>query len=252
MEQTAAILRIERSSIYDGQGLRTVVFFKGCPLRCAWCSTPESQNPLPEQGENYSYGREMTVEQVMAEISKDEIFFFHSGGGVTLSGGEPLCQADFAAEILRQSQRLGVDTAMESSLCLPWNELAKVLPHLNTLYADIKLMDGARHRRYCGADNSLILSNLRWLAAWEWPLKLIIRMPLIPTINDDEQNLYALAQFCRELKRVEQVELLPYHRLGVHTYAELGREYTLSDIKTPSAAYMAAMRRLLGHYLDKS
>jgi len=249
MSATATILRLERSSIHDGAGLRTVIFFKGCPLACAWCSTPESQAPEIESGEGYQYGRVMTVPELMREIIKDEVFFFHSSGGVTLSGGEPLLQADFAGLLLRECRRLNIDTAMETSLILPWSETVKTLPFLNTLFADLKLMDPRRHRRWCGRDNRLILENLRRIAAWEWPLTLIVRTPLIPGINDDDENIIAIARFCQDLGRVERLELLPYHRLGVHTYARLGREYPLADIKPPSPAAVAERRQLAGQYV---
>ena len=249
MGESGMILRLERSSIHDGEGLRTVVFFKGCPLSCAWCSTPESQSPEIEKGEGYSYGQRMTVAEVMAEIGKDEVFFFHSGGGVTLSGGEPLAQADFAAALLKEARRLNIDTALESSLALPWREVAKALPDLNTLFADIKLMNPERHRFWCGQDNQLILENLRRVAAWDWPLTLVARMPLVPGVNDDDENILATARFCRELGRVERLELLPYHRLGLHTYAKLGREYLLPQVKPPSPDYLAERRRLAGQYI---
>ena len=112
MSKTGRVLRIEKTSIHDGEGLRTVVFLKGCPLRCEWCSTPESQRMEIEK----RYGKDMTVEEVVKEIYKDEIFFFHSGGGVTISGGEVLMQADFAKEILISCMEQRIPTAIETSL----------------------------------------------------------------------------------------------------------------------------------------
>ncbi|MCC8165375.1 MAG: radical SAM protein, partial [Planctomycetes bacterium] len=126
------VLRLERSSIHDGDGLRTVVFLKGCPLRCQWCSTPESMSSAIETAGDNTYGTVMTVDQVMAEVRKDVIFYFHSGGGMTLSGGEPLVQPDFSAELLARAQREGINTAMETSLAVPYKLVERVLPNLNT------------------------------------------------------------------------------------------------------------------------
>lgn len=247
--KSGVVLRIEKSSIFDGDGLRTVVFLKGCPLSCQWCSTPESQNPQIERAGERVFGRVMSVEQVMTEVCKDEVFFFHSGGGLTLSGGEPLLQADFAAALLAECRRLGINTAIETSLCLPFSEMEKLLPYLDLAFVDLKLMDPEQHRRYCGQDNRLILSNIRRLAAWQWPLELVIRTPLIPGINDGDHNLAELGRFCAGLPRLRAVELLPYHRLGLHTYAQLGRDYPLPQVAVPAADQMAERRAFLRRYL---
>jgi pyruvate formate lyase activating enzyme len=240
------VLRIEKSSLHDGDGLRTVVFLKGCSLHCSWCSTPESQSPVIEQG----YGKIMTSEQVMQEVTKDEVFFFHSGGGLTVSGGEPLLQADFVAELLQESHHRSINTAMESSMCLHFDEVIKVLPHLDTLFADIKHMDANKHKDYCGKDNTMILDNIRRAAAWKSSLKLIARVPLIPGVNDDDENMRSLGEFCASLQHLDGVELLPYHRLGVGTYAKLGRRYLLPTVKTPSAEVMIERKMFLRQYID--
>ena len=135
------VLRTERSSIHDGDGFRTVVFLKGCPLCCLWCSTPESQSPAIEQAAETTYGQAMSVEDLMALVRKDSIFYFHSGGGLTLSGGEPLVQADFAAELLRQAQSEGINTAIETCLAVPFANVEKALPNLDVMYADLKHID---------------------------------------------------------------------------------------------------------------
>jgi pyruvate formate lyase activating enzyme len=281
---TGSVLRIERSSIHDGPGLRTVVFLKGCPLRCSWCSTPESQDPLPERGylsdfctlcgtcvdvcppgalrlsEDRSsilrdvakcglcftcvdacpggaikrYGTFMTVEETVREIVKDEVFFFHSGGGVTLSGGEPLTQAKFVVRLLRECRERGIHTAMETSFHVPFDCIEGVLPLLDLLYVDIKHMDGECHRQWIGQENALILENIRKADAFEAAVEMVFRIPLIPHLNDSDSNLGAVADFCRSMTKLKEVELLPYHRLGSHVYGALGREYALMALAPPS------------------
>lgn len=280
------VLRIERSSIHDGEGLRTVVFLKGCPLTCRWCSTPESQRTVVEKGylsercvgcgrcvENCSegalslvdgrvmtdnslctdclgcvaacprearkeYGHIMTVSQVVAEISKDEIFFFHSGGGVTISGGECLLQPDFVAGVLQECRLRGIDTAIETSLFASWQNVEKLLPYLNTLYVDLKHADGGAHKELVGVNNDVILANLKKLDRSDIPFQLHLRIPLIPGINDGDETLLAALSIATELKNLKEIEILPYHRLGVGTYVQLGKTYQLEDVPTPSQKYI--------------
>ena len=239
------ILRLERSSIHDGDGFRTVVFFKGCPLRCMWCSTPESQSSKIEHTENLTYGEVMSVDQLMTEVRKDSIFYFHSGGGLTISGGEPLVQADFAAELLKQARSEGINTAIETSLCLPFRQVEKVLPHLDIIYADIKHIDPEKHKKYCGMDNAIILDNIRRVDARAKDIKYILRIPLIPGINDDADTLHGLGAFCAELQNLFCVQVLPYHRLGMDTYRKLGRSYPLADVVAPSDEHMEACRAII-------
>jgi pyruvate formate lyase activating enzyme len=228
------ILRIERTSIHDGKGLRVVVFLKGCPLSCKWCSTPESQQADVENG----YGRILTVDQVVDEICKDEIFFFHSGGGVTISGGECLLQPDFVAGVLKECLQRGINTAIETSLFAPWQSVQKVLPLLNTIYVDLKHPDGGIHEKFAGVDNSLILTNLKKLDQSNLLFDIHLRIPLIPGINDEDDTLLATLSIAKTIKKLKEIEILPYHRLGVGTYALLGRSYELQDVATPSREYI--------------
>ena len=291
-----SVLRIERTSIHDGQGLRTVIFLKGCPLSCRWCSTPESQRSTPQkgyardrclgcgrcvcscpegallraeegrkvltdaskckncfvcvakclQGAQIRYGRLMFVRDVIREIVKDEIFFFHSGGGVTISGGEPLSQSDFVAEVLRECRELGIHTAMETSLHAPYESIEKVLPWLNVLYVDLKHMDQELHKQWVGQDNTLILDNLRKLDQANDSLEIIVRLPLVPGANDSSTNLSAVAQFCRSLQKIKEIELLPYHRLGLETYRNLERDYLLKELLPPSQEQLSEWAEFLG------
>ena len=247
----ATVLRIERSSIHDGEGYRTVVFLKGCPLRCAWCSTPESQSFEPEATSENVYGAAMTVEQVMKEVRKDLLFYFHSGGGMTLSGGEALAQPEFTRCLLRQARREGVDTAVETSLHAPWKVVESVLPSLNTMFADIKLIDPEKHRKYCRVSNELILDNLISTNGYSGRLRLVVRVPIIPGINDSDEELRSVGRFCAGLKHLDHVQLLPYHRLGTATYKKLGRPYELESLQPPSAEHMESCRAVLSGYVDR-
>lgn len=251
-EQLAGrVLRIERSSIHDGDGLRTVVFLKGCPMRCAWCSTPESQEFCQEVSQDGKtvYGRKMTVGEVMAEVRKDSLFYFMSGGGMTLSGGEILGQPAFTKELLRQACQEGISTAVETSLFGCWRGLEPMLPYIHILYADLKLVSSDQHKKYCGVCNQVIRENLKKLDTSPEKFRLIVRTPLIPGINDGREELEKIGAFCQGLHRMEALQLLPYHRLGEGTYAKLGRPYTLKGVESPSPEHMEACRKILRRYL---
>jgi len=176
----------------------------------------------------------MTVKETVKEISKDEVFFFHSGGGLTVSGGEPLMQAEFVSAVLKECKQLGIHTAIETSLYVPFENIEKVLPWLDVLYVDIKQMDAALHKEWTGSNNTLILNNISKVDKSEYPLEVIVRIPLIPGANDSDINLSATAKFCRELSKLKEIELLAYHRLGRETYKYLGRTYELADVFPPS------------------
>lgn len=244
------VLRIERSSIHDGSGFRTVVFFKGCPLRCRWCSTPESQSRQVETTKDGSkaYGQTMTVEEILREVRKDIPFYFHSGGGMTLSGGEILAQPAAAAALLRQARREGIHTAIETSFYAPVTAVEEVLPYVQDAFVDLKLNDREKHLAYCGAENGNILYNLLHTNEMDWRGRLILRVPVIPGVNDDPQELEQIAWFCTKLTRLDHIQLLPYHRLGVDTYRKLGRAYLLADTLVPTAEHMEACRAVIRKY----
>jgi len=178
----------------------------------------------------------MTVSAVMDEVKKDEIFFYHSGGGITLSGGEPLSQSSFAAALLKESKKLGINTTIESCLHGHYNSMEKLLPWLDTIYVDIKQMDGIIHREWTGQDNQLILDNLVKIDRSDSSPTIIVRVPLVPGFNDGDENLLATLQFCKGLNNLKGIEVLPYHRLGIDTYRYLDQNYSqCSDIAPPSA-----------------
>ena len=234
------IFNIQRFSIHDGPGIRTIVFLKGCYMRCAWCCNPESQNyeieVMSEGGKQKTVGRDVTVGEIMPEILSDMPYYDRSGGGLTLSGGEVLAQADFAKDLLRAAKENGLHTAIETAASLPFAEIEKLLPHLDLVLMDIKHMDSAKHKEYTGMPNERILENARTLA--KSGVELIIRTPVIPTFNDTAEEIRAISMFARSLGTVEEHHLLPYHRLGIDKYEGLGRKYSLPDIEPPTRAKM--------------
>ena len=240
MERKGRIFNIQRFSIHDGPGIRTIVFLKGCYMRCAWCCNPESQKyeieTLVEDGKEKIVGRDVTVAEIMPEILADIPYYRRSGGGVTLSGGEVLAQADFAGELLKACKEAGLHTAIESSANAPYSDIEKLLPYLDLYLMDIKHMDSAKHKEYTGAPNDRILENAKKIA--NSGVELIIRTPVVPTFNDSERDIKAIADFARSLGSVREYHLLPYHRLGTDKYVGLGRTYSLPEIMPPSKEKM--------------
>ena len=280
------VLRIEKSSIHDGDGLRTVLFLKGCPLRCLWCSTPESQRGAPERGlarekctlcgrcvqacphgalskkDNKithardkcagclkcaaicpesaitPYGKTMTAAEAVKEIAKDEIFYFHSGGGLTVSGGEPLEQSGFVLEILRGCRERGIDCAHETSFFAAWEKIEPLLPYISLLHVDIKHPDAEKHKKLIGVDNRLILENIGRADAFPHNFGIVVRTPLVPGINDADEDIAKLAGIVKRLKKLRFMEFLAYHRLGTETYKRLEIPYPLAEINTPDDSYM--------------
>ncbi|MEJ2638267.1 MAG: glycyl-radical enzyme activating protein [Desulfosarcinaceae bacterium] len=274
------ILRIEKLSSYDGDGLRTVVFLKGCPLRCQWCSTPESHEMVtdfgvrqakcthcftcvencPETAITYdadqdlfvtdmdrcsdcrqcidgclagartAYGYTATAEEILQEVAKDSVFYYHSGGGVTVSGGEPFLQAAFLRELLEGCLLQGINTAVETCGHVAWGAIEGAVPFIDTLFYDLKHTDDATHKRLTGAGNHLITENLLKIDRTAKALDIIVRMPVVPGINDDDANLRTLGEVCLKLKNLEEIQLLPYHRLGIETYCTLSRPYALEHV----------------------
>lgn len=234
------IFDIQRFSVHDGPGIRTIVFLKGCVLRCRWCCNPEGQEyaiqTMQMAGKPKIAGRDVTVSDVMAEVVRDRPYYRRSGGGLTLSGGEVLCQSGFAAALLHAAQEEGINTAIESTGCAQWSAIEPLLPWLDYYLMDIKHMDSGKHRAFTKQPNTLILENAKRIA--RNARHLIIRVPVIPTFNDTPAEISAIASFAASLPNVTQLHLLPYHRLGQDKYAALGREYTMRDITPPTDAHM--------------
>ena len=240
MERKGRIFNIQRFSIHDGPGIRTIVFFKGCYMRCAWCCNPESQRyeleTLTLGGKEKTVGEDVTVADIMPEILADMPYYRRSGGGVTLSGGEVLAQADFAAELLKACKEAGLHTAIETTANAPFSDIEKVLPYLDLCLLDVKHMDSRKHEEYTGAPNERILENARLIA--ETGVELTIRTPVIPSFNDTDAEIKAIADFARSLGAAREYHLLPYHRLGSDKYKGLGRVYSLDGIEPPEKERM--------------
>ncbi len=288
MALTALVSNIQGYSIHDGPGIRTVVFLKGCPLRCRWCANPENLADrvrvgfianlckhcgrcakscprgaiLPDENRRIDrakcddcalcadtcwydalvrYGEEKTVEEVFDKVRRDKIFYDSSGGGVTASGGEPLTHPDFVAELFRLCRGEGIDTCVETCGCVPRSAFEQVLPLTDHFYFDLKLMDGAKHREHTGRDNAQILDNARFLAVSG--ADILFRQPLIPGVNDGEENIRATAEFIRALGRAEPgLQLIAYHRMGAAKYAALDIPYAMEETKPMTPEQVEAVR----------
>ncbi len=238
------IFDIQKYSVHDGPGIRTIVFLKGCAFRCKWCCNPESQEygiqTMNIDGKEKIVGRDVTVGEVMEEVVKDFPYYRRSGGGLTLSGGESLLQPEFAVALLKACKDYGINTAMESTGFAPFDTIKKYLEYLDLYLMDIKHMDRMKHMEFIGKPNDVVLENAQLIA--QHAKKLIIRVPVIPTFNDTEEEIRAIAKFASSLPNVDELHLLPYHPYGTDKYRWLGREYKLSHITPPSEE---KMQRLL-------
>lgn len=271
---SGVVFDIQRFSVDDGPGVRTTVFFKGCPLRCKWCHNPESQSKercvayydhkclhcgrCAQLCECHSVkdgkhtldrshcircgkcvlscpnvalellGEEMTAEQVLAEVCKDEVFYRNSGGGVTFSGGEPLMQSEFLMELLQLSKQRGLHTCIETCGFASPSVLRRVAPLVDLFLFDLKETDEESHLRLTGVPLEPILSNLKLLHELGAPV--ILRCPIIPTINDRQEHLDAIAAIASGMENVLSVEVMAYHTLGISKYRALDMDYDLADI----------------------
>jgi pyruvate formate lyase activating enzyme len=267
------VFNIQRYSVHDGPGIRTIVFLKGCPLRCPWCSNPESQRLRPELAYNRNkcltlegcircvevcktgaiirdennrvrvdrrlcnacldcadvcpsralnfYGEEKTVDQVISAVEEDGLFYSRSGGGITLSGGEPMHQPDFATAILREAKRRRIHTALETCGYCREDDLEAACRSLDILLYDLKVMDPQRHLKFTGVSNERILANLAGVRAVFADLPILIRTPVSPEINDSIEEIGRILEFIRNIPSTSY-EMLPYHRMGKPKYEYLG------------------------------
>lgn len=245
LERKGRVFDVQRYSIHDGPGIRTIVFLKGCVLRCLWCCNPESQEyriqTMKVQGKDKVIGRDVTVREMIDEVEKDRPYYYRSGGGMTLSGGECLCQPEFARDLLRAAKERGINTAIESMACAPYETIEMLLPYLDVYLMDIKHTNPSKHKQFTGKSNELMLENARKTAE-SGKTKLVIRVPVIPTFNDTVEEIQEIARFAAGLPGVEKIHLLPYHRLGQDKYEGLGRKYQMEEILPPSMEYMDMLK----------
>lgn len=246
LKTTGRIFDVQRYSIHDGPGIRTILFLKGCILRCRWCCNPESQEfaiqKMIVQGEEKIIGRDVTVEEMLQVVEKDRAYYYRSGGGMTLSGGECLCQPEFARDLLRGAKERGIHTAIESMAGMPWENIQMVLPYLDLYLMDIKHTNPEKHKAFTGRSNERMLENAR-KTALSGMTRLVIRVPVIPGFNNTVEEIQGIARFAATLPGVDKIHLLPYHRLGQDKYTGLGREYLLDGVLPPSAEHMETLKK---------
>ena len=244
------IFDIQRYSIHDGGGIRTIVFLKGCPLRCKWCCNPEGQHYNVEKmtlgGKEKIVGQDVTVGEIIDIIERDRIYYRRSGGGLTLSGGESLTQPNFAVALLKTAKERGINTAMESTGFADFSVISRYLPYLDLYLMDIKHMNSAKHKEFTSQPNELILENAKKIT--DAGARLIVRTPVIPTFNATKEEIGEIAKFASSLKGVTQMHILPYHRIGTDKYKGLNRDYSLTGIEPPSKELMNELLEVVNSY----
>lgn len=230
VSQDLRVSRVQRFSTADGPGIRTTVFLSGCNLRCLWCHNPETQSGKTETlhfsaGKDEVCGERVSVEQLLALLLKDRDFYKESGGGVTLSGGEPLLQAEGAAALLSALKDEGISTLVDTAGCVPIENFAAVLPFTDLFYYDLKAGTEDVSEKFTGGDLSLIAENLRRIRAAG--ANAVVRVPLVYGVNTDKKQTAGIAKIAKSAG-VKEIDLLPYHDYGVSKYAALGRKYLLT------------------------
>lgn len=289
--EAAVITDIQRYSVHDGPGIRTLVFFKGCPLRCQWCHNPETHSPLPEllykeelcigcgaclkqcaQGAIkvingkvvndkkacilcgkcvetcYAEAREIsgkyyTIDEVYDAAMRDLEFYKHTGGGVTLSGGEVLMHAEFASGLLKKLKDSGINTAIETCGYASWENVRKVVQYTDLLLFDIKHSDEDVHKKFTGVSNKLILENLHKIS--DMGKTIITRVPLIPGVNDSVETLTKIARIAEEV-HAKELHILPFHQIGMSKWEAAGKDYKFRDVKEPTTGEVEALVNKVG------
>ena len=273
-EQLSGIVfDMKRYAIHDGPGIRLSVHLKGCPLSCWWCHNPESQSfepqvlfrserciscgkckGLPEEAAALACpsealtlcGTTMTTDEVMQVVLKERPFFDQSGGGVTLTGGEPLAQPDFAVSILKACKTYEIHTAIDTCGFVAPDTLMATIPYTDLYLYDLKVMDPVKHKLYTGVDNHIVLSNLRRLG--EAGAAINARMPFIPGINTDEDNIKAMGEFLSQTAGITQLNILPYHSAAEDKHSRWSMDYRLKDVYAPTENMLRNAAEIIEQY----
>lgn len=228
---------IDTFSTVDGPGIRTVIFLQGCPLRCQYCHNPDTWSAASKAAHDY------TANDLMKIIRRSIPYFQASGGGVTISGGEPLLQAEFVKELFTACQAEQISTAVDTSLYVTTTRLQEVLPVTDLFLADIKHMDSEKSLAITGLGNQMNIENLRYIN--DHQTRIWIRYVIAAGLSDDPEDVTALAYFVKTLDSVERIDLLPYHALGAHKWDLLGLEYKLHDTQPPSSEQMHNLAQIV-------
>lgn len=272
-ELTGRVFDIKRYTLHDGPGIRVSVHLKGCPLACWWCHNPESQSfesqvlfrperciscgsckglddieaakACPADARELC-GTDMTVGEVMKAILKERIFFEQSGGGVTLSGGEPLSQPEFALALLEACKRNEIHTAIDTSGFVDWKVIDATLPLTDIYLYDLKHMNPEKHKEYTGVDNEIILSNLEKLISSGANVN--VRVPFVPGLNSDDDNMREMGEFLKKIGGVAQVSLLPYHTAAEDKHTRWGMEYKPGRLYPPTEGALRHAARIIESY----
>jgi len=297
MSVSVPVSNITRGSLHDGPGIRTVVYFKGCGLRCKWCHNPETLSAekqilhinskcihcgrcievCPEHHKIQDKdivlfrngctacgkcvevcpasalelcGEEKTVTELFEVISKDLHYYRASGGGVTFSGGECLLYPRFVAKIAKMCKDNGIHTAVESAFFVPWKNVEAVLPFVDLFFADLKIPDAEKHQMYTGKDNNLIIENIRKLS--EIKANIILRIPIIPTVNDSNDDMIGFAEIIKSFGNgIKEIELLKYNNLAEAKYETVGKEYIKFSDESQTKEEMKQLSLLLSEKCNK-
>lgn len=288
---------IQKCSLHDGPGIRTLVFLKGCPLRCLWCANPESQKNVPEIlfDENRCIGHKecgwcvdvcpsdaikkletgkvsinrkvcttcgkcaqicpskaitlmgkyMSINDVLEMVKGDDAFYWRSGGGITVGGGDPVYQAEFTRQLLGKCKERGMDTAIETAGYANFADLEKISQYANLIHYDIKHIDPVKHKKFTGVSNELILDNLIRLSNTFPQTPIIVRTPIIVGFNDSEEVIESIVNFLRGVRKLIKYELLPYHGFGESKYYSLGRCYSLVGVQPPNKEHMVRLKKIV-------
>lgn len=301
MSTSGRVFNIQKFSIHDGPGIRTIVFLKGCPLRCQWCSNPEGlersstlavdtdkcltadvcsrcvdvcpagalhhgqstraitidrsrcelcgtcMKACPTRAVEL-FGTEMTATEVMSIVEQDDIFYSTSRGGLTLSGGEPLFQPDFARTLLSMARSCGMDVAIETSGYAPLQDVVNVFEQCDFIYYDIKTMDREKHQSYTGVDNQRIIANLAAVCTLFPTVPLCVRTPVIPGFNDRKEDIEQISRFLLTLPRTVVHELLPYHQFGERKYSLIALVGNDHEKPVPTSEYRDTLAELKKQY----